>query len=82
MDQKENSMFFINIPKIKGKIAEKGYSMTSFANAIGISRNTLYCYMMEPDRIPYFVMCNMAEILCDRRNEAAKIVMYDPKWDE
>ena len=66
-------MFQILIPKIKGKMAEKGYTNSTLAKELGISRNALYVYMREPGRIPYSVMDRMAELLCDSLGEARGI---------
>lgn len=66
-------MFQISIPKLKGKMAEKGYTHGSLAAALGIGRNTLYVYLRDPGRIPYSVIVRMAELLCDSLGEARGI---------
>lgn len=32
----------INVPKLKGKITEKGYSQANLASLVGIDRSTFY----------------------------------------
>lgn len=63
----------IDTNKVKGKIAECGYTVTSFAERLGISRNTLASYLKRPDIVPYNVVSNMASILCDDEDEAVRI---------
>jgi len=35
-------MYFVDIPKLLGRITEEGDNKSSFAKAIGINRNTLH----------------------------------------
>lgn len=69
-------MIHVDVPKVKGKMAEKGFSITSFANALGVSRNTLSNYLDCPRRIPYSVISAMADLLCDTPEEASCIFCY------
>ena len=66
-------MAYINIPKVRGKMAEKGFSITSLAKSLEISRNTLSAYLEEPNKIPYITVAKMAALLCDSSDEAASI---------
>lgn len=66
-------MHTVNVPKVRGKMAELGYNNTSFAKALNISRNTLAHYMDDPESIPYGVLHRMADILCDNRTEVMQI---------
>lgn len=66
-------MVHVDVPKVKGKMAEKGFSITSFANALGVSRNTLSSYLDYPMKIPYSVISAMADLLCDTPEEASCI---------
>lgn len=66
-------MYGINVPKLRGKIAEKNYTITSLANALGIDRNTLAKYLTMPGKTPYDVMVKIAECVCDSRQEATDI---------
>lgn len=70
-------MHTVNIPKVKGKMAERGYNNTSFAKALNISRNTLSHYMEDPDSIPYGVLHRMASLLCDDESEVVRIFFAD-----
>lgn len=70
-------MVQINIPKVRGKMGEKGLTITALANQLGIARNTLSHYLNEPEKTPYNVVSNMAAILCDTSEEATAI-FFDP----
>lgn len=63
----------IDVPKVRGKMAERGYTITSMSNRLGINRNTLSAYLEKPYKMPYSVISNMADILCDSADEAAAI---------
>lgn len=63
----------IDVPKVRGKMAEKGYTISSFAKQLDISRNTLSTYLDTPGKIPYSVLSDMAGILCDTSDEACQI---------
>lgn len=67
-------MFYMDVPKIKGKMGEKGYNTTTLAKALGISRNTLSSYLAEPDKFPYDILEKLAVILFDNVEEARKII--------
>lgn len=43
-------MYEINIPKLRGKMAEKNYTISSLANALGIDRNTLSKYLWDQEK--------------------------------
>lgn len=66
-------MAFVDVPKVRGKMAEKGYTITSLADILGINRNTLSLYLENPDKIPYGVIAKMADVLCDTPQNAAEI---------
>lgn len=66
-------MAYINVPKVRGKMAEKGFSITSLAKSLEISRNTLSTYLEEPNKIPYSTVAKMADLLCSSPDEAAAI---------
>ena len=63
----------VDVPKVKGKMAERGYTITSFAKKLGISRNTLSFYLKMPEKIPYNIVVAMATTLCDSAEEAGAI---------
>ena len=67
-------MFYVDVQKVKGKMAEKGYTNPSFAEKIGISRNTLATYLAHPNRIPYDALERIAEALFDDVVEARAIL--------
>lgn len=66
-------MYSVNIPRVKGKMAERGYNITTLAHELGISRNTLSSYLSNPATMPYDKMSRIAELLCDDASEAANI---------
>lgn len=69
-------MFKININKVKGKMAEKGFNNTSLAKEISISRNTLSSYLNNPEKTPYYILAKLAECLCDTEKEATEIFLH------
>ena len=66
-------LYSVNIPRVKGKMAERGYNITTLAHELGISRNTLSSYLSNPATMPYDQMSRIAELLCDDASEAANI---------
>ena len=66
-------MYKVDVPKVRGKMAERGITMTQLSETLDISRNTLSGYFSTPTRIPYHTLSKMAEVLCDDQGEAAKI---------
>lgn len=80
-EEKKVPMFYLNTQMLKGRIVEKGYNLTTFAKAIGISRSALHDYMKDPSKIPYGVLLAMAETLCKYRGDALNILARSPKVD-
>ena len=68
-----DEMAHIDVPKVRGKMAEKGITLTRLAELLGINRNTLSSYFETPGKIPYDVVSEMANILCDNKPEAVAI---------
>lgn len=68
-------MYSVDTPKIRGKMSERGYTITSLAKQIGINRNTLSSYLEAPENIPYGKLSIMAELLCDTPDEASSIFL-------
>ena len=66
-------MVHVDVPKVKGKMAEHGFTITSLAEKLGINRNTLSAYLDTPEKMPYAVVADMAEVLCDNTEEASSI---------
>ena len=46
-------MVRIDVPKVRGKMAERGFNITSMAMRLGVSRNTLSGYLETPEKMPY-----------------------------
>ena len=70
-------MVFVDVPKLRGKMAERGYNITSISEDIGVNRNTMSSYLEIPENMPYSVVAKLADILCDTRSEAAGIFFAD-----
>lgn len=66
-------MYTVDIPKVKGKMAEKNYTITGLAEKLNLDRNTLSKYLTNPGKMPYNVVAIMADLLCDTRYEAEQI---------
>lgn len=66
-------MVHVDIPKLRGKMAERGYTITSLSTELGISRNTLSSYLDTPEKIPYSIVSAMADALCETTTEASSI---------
>lgn len=71
-------MYEINVSKLIGKIAEKGYTKKSFAKAMGISEPTFFRYINNPTCIPYWFIVKSVELLCETFDEA-RIIFFAPK---
>ena len=67
--------YTVEVNKLRGKMAEKGYKLDGFAKELGITRNTLSVYMKQPGRIPMRTVSRMAELLCDSSDEARAIFL-------
>lgn len=67
------AMVRIDVPRVRGKMAERGYTITSLSDRLGINRNTLSAYLDNPGKTPYSVISDMAVALCDTADEAASI---------
>ena len=63
----------IDVQKVKGKMAERGYTKSSLSKKLGINRNTLVSYLNTPEKTPYNVVSAMADVLCDSPEEACAI---------
>lgn len=63
-------MYEVNTKKVIGRMAEMGYNNKSFAEALGISRETLRSYLKHPEKIPYEILSKMAHLLKCSRDEA------------
>lgn len=66
-------MIRVDVPKLRGKMAEKGFTITSISDEIRVNRNTFSGYLERPEKMPYSVIAALAELLCDSYEEACKI---------
>lgn len=66
-------MFHVDVPKVRGKMAERGYTIGSLSEAVGVNRNTLSGYLENPEKMPYNIVVAMAELLCDTTDEASGV---------
>lgn len=63
----------VDVPKVRGKMAEKGFGIGSLADALEIDRNTMSAYLKNPEKMPYAIVSRMAQLLCDTPEEASSI---------
>ena len=70
-------MVSIDVHKVRGKMAENGYTITSLSACLGIDRNTLSSYLKNPRKMPYSVVADLAALLCDTTEEANSIFFAD-----
>ena len=73
--KEDEYMYRVNAPKIRGEMSEKGYTIASLAQGIGVNRNTLAAYLEYPEKIPFGKLLMMADLLCDTPCEAALIFL-------
>jgi plasmid maintenance system antidote protein VapI len=66
-------MAYVDVPRVKGKMAERGFTITSLSEKLDVDRNTLSSYLKNPNKLPYEVVSNMAKLLCDNADEASSI---------
>ena len=66
-------MATVDVPRVRGKMAEKGYNITSLSGMLKINRNTLSSYFDDPQKMPYGVLSDLAAVLCDTPGEAKAI---------
>lgn len=66
-------MLHVDVPRVRGKMAERGFTITSLSEQLGINRNTLSSYLDVPGKMPYSIVSDMAAILCDTEREAVDI---------
>lgn len=66
-------MYSVNIKKLEGRIKEKGYNRSTFAEALGINRDTLRAYLNNYEKIPYGIIDKMASVLECNGEEANAI---------
>lgn len=66
-------MIRVDVPKLRGKMAEKGFTITSISERINVNRNTFSGYLEQPEKMPYSVIADLALILCDNYDEACRI---------
>lgn len=66
-------MFEVNVPKLIGRMHERGYNKSSLADACQINRNTLAAYIKNPEKMPYHIIDTIATILCDTPSDASSI---------
>ena len=67
----------VNVQKLRGKIAENGYNITTLSEKLGLSRNTFATYLVNPCKMPLGIATELVDILCDDKTEAATIFFAD-----
>lgn len=66
-------MYRVDTNRLCGKIVEKGYNQQTFADAVGVCRETMRGYLKDYNRIPYKVLSKMVEVLDCGYSEAKEI---------
>lgn len=81
-------MYTIDVWELRGRIAARGYNVTSLSREIGVTRNTLAKYMGHPDMMPYDTMVKIISVLSLDKTQimpiffADKLTLNDRKTDE
>lgn len=68
-------MFQASASKIRGKMAENGYTITSLAQKMHISRSTMSKYLSFPGKMPVEKFMEMANILFNEIGELTDIFL-------
>lgn len=68
-------MFQASASKIRGKMAENGYTITSLAQKMHISRATMSKYLSFPGKMPVEKFMEMANILFNEIGELTDIFL-------
>lgn len=66
-------MYEINVNKIYGRLAEKRITKQKLAEVLGVSQPTLHRYFQKPGKMPYAIMVGIAELVCDKPEDALDI---------
>lgn len=66
-------MYQVNVPALKGKIVERGYTNTSISKKIGVSRETFRNYLNHPGRLPIEIIYKLISTLNLSNSEASAI---------
>lgn len=65
----------VNANKLRGKIAEKGYTISSLARDMNVARNTMSMYIKDPRAMQLGQIIRLAELLCESSEEARAIFL-------
>jgi hypothetical protein len=67
----------VDVWELRGRIAARGHTVTSLAENIGISRNTLAKYLGHPDMMTYNAMSKIIDTLDMDSNQVMAIFFAD-----
>ncbi len=67
----------VDTQKLRGKMAERGYTITALSKDVGVDRNTLSGYLKNPEKFTYGVLIKIAHILFDSKEEAVSVFFAD-----
>lgn len=56
-------MYTVDVWELKGRIAARGYNVTTLSQKIGVARNTLAKYIGHPDMMPYDTIVKIISVL-------------------
>lgn len=65
----------VNANKLRGKIAEKGYTISSLASDMNVTRDTMSRYIKDPRAMQLGQIIRLASLLCDSDEEAKSIFL-------
>ena len=66
-------MYQVDVAKVRGKMGERRMSVSALAKSVGVCRDTMTSYLKKPEKIPFGIVLNMANTLCESKEEASEI---------
>lgn len=70
-------MLNVNTAAVRGKIAEKGLTLSSTAERLDLNRNTLASYLQDPERMTIGVAKRLETMLCDNEADSRRLFFGD-----
>lgn len=70
-------MLNVNTAAVRGKIAEKGLTLSSTAERLALNRNTLASYLQDPERMTIGVAKRLETMLCDSEADSRRLFFGD-----
>ena len=70
-------MYTMDVWELRGRMAARGYNVTSLSEKIGVSRNTLAKYLGHPDMMTYDAIVKIASALNMNETQIVPIFFAD-----